>query len=275
MVDTAEISIAEAAADELIVRNITIHYLLLNAGLTRNKFTTNSEGYDQVWAAPLFGHHVLAVKLLNAGLLSRDARIVISGSEAARLDLPRGLRGSIPDYYKVSKEMFDGDLTEAIIANAKGELNNQKEKFNFMNSYSAAKAVAVYWAAALSRRVPNGMGVYAVSPGSVPSTNLARSTPWPLRKIVIPFMTKIGPLFGGAQDIKIGASHYVDVVFEDLKETNGSFYASRPKKMVGPMEIQKNEHLIDFNLQEAGWNALVKITGCNLERIKPIISSYK
>ena len=38
--------------------------------------------------APLIGHHELTVGLLNANLLSPDARIVIAGAEPARGGVP-------------------------------------------------------------------------------------------------------------------------------------------------------------------------------------------
>lgn len=263
VLDTAEIESATKAFEVLAKRAIPIDFLLLNAGLVKTKFEANSQGYNLVYAASLFGHHILATSLLNSELLTKDARIVIAGSEAARADLSQ-FKSEFPDYYEIAKEKFEGDISNAIIANARGEL---MDSYNMMNEYGAAKGLVAWWAAALSRRVPKGIGVFAVSPGSVPGTKAQRNMPFIMRKVMLPIMSRIGHRFGMAQSVSEGASRYVDVVYQDLESTNGSFFASAPTKMVGPMEIQYNTHLLDKELQEAGWKALVEMTHAKYQPI--------
>ena len=80
---------------------------------------------------------------------------------------------------------------------------------------------------------------------------------------MLPILGGIGHRFGMAQSITEGASRHVDVVYQDLDTSNGSFFASPPTKMVGTIEIQYNSHLRDVVLQEAGWQALVEMTKTN------------
>jgi NAD(P)-dependent dehydrogenase (short-subunit alcohol dehydrogenase family) len=47
-------------------------------------------------------------------------------------------------------------------------------------------------------RVPKGIGVFAVSPGNTPATNMGRDLPWPVRKVVFPLLARLGPLVGMA-----------------------------------------------------------------------------
>ena len=99
-------------------------------------------------------------------LLTKDARIVIASSELARADLKQ-FKTEFPDYHKIAEEKFNGEISDAIMANARGEL---MESYQWMDAYGSAKALVVWWAAAMSRRVPEGIGVFAVSLGSVPNT---------------------------------------------------------------------------------------------------------
>ena len=48
-------------------------------------------------------------------------------------------------------------------------------KFHSGNQYATVKLFAAWWAAELARKLPEGMTVNAVSPGSTPGTNADRS----------------------------------------------------------------------------------------------------
>ena len=78
-IDTAVSSLGDGKIDVLI----------LNAGIAPTKdVTRTAEGIEMTVAASLTGHHLLTMRLLERGLLSGTARIVIAGSEAARGDVP-------------------------------------------------------------------------------------------------------------------------------------------------------------------------------------------
>jgi len=96
-------SSVESALAELVKRGQPIDFLLLNAGLVPFKQRVLTAAGVESSQAPLIGHHQLTVGLLNANLLSPNARIVIAGAEPARggvpmfkyTDLP-SLRGQTP-----------------------------------------------------------------------------------------------------------------------------------------------------------------------------------
>jgi dehydrogenase/reductase SDR family protein 12 len=62
--------------DSLVHKLEPLDYLVLNAGGMPEKFSTNDLGVELQFASQLFGHYILAHKLLQAGKLKRDARIV-------------------------------------------------------------------------------------------------------------------------------------------------------------------------------------------------------
>jgi len=254
-IDTSEVDSAVAASDKLLEDDIHIDFLLLNAGATGATPVFNSDGVEITWASNLVGHHVLAMRLLGDGLLTPSARIVIAGSEGARGTVP-GMK--VHDVEAVANDHHDGDRVAAIEALAKVR---GPYSFNSNNEYVSSKMVVAWWAAALSRKLPAGMTVNAVSPGSVPGTNFARNASWMVRLLMVPMMKIVGPLMGMAGSIESAAARYV-VAADFGDDETGHFYASENrKKLVGPMVIQTwPEYFTDLTSQEAGFQAVVNLT---------------
>ena len=254
-IDTSEVDSAVAASDKLLEDDIHIDFLLLNAGATGATPVFNSDGVEITWASNLVGHHVLAMRLLGDGLLTPSARIVIAGSEGARGTVP-GMK--VHDVEAVANDHHDGDRVAAIEALAKVR---GPYSFNSNNEYVSSKMVVAWWAAALSRKLPAGMTVNAVSPGSVPGTNFARNASWMVRLLMVPMMKIVGPLMGMAGSIESAAARYV-VAADFGDDETGHFYASENrKKLVGPMAIQTwPEYFTDRPSQEAGFQAVVNLT---------------
>lgn len=165
----------------------------------------------------------------------------------------------VHDIGKVANDLFDGDRVAAIdaLARIKGP-----HKFASMNEYVSAKLVVAWWAAALARKLPAGMTVNAVSPGSAPASGFARSAPFMMRVFMLPMMKVMGPLMGMAGSIKTAARRYLDAA--DLgDDATGHFYATVDrKKLVGPVGIQSwPQYFTDQASQEAGFEAVVMMTG--------------
>ncbi len=119
--------------------------------------------------APLIGHHQLTVGLLRANLLSPNARIVIAGAEPARGDVPMFSYTDVPAF---AAKHHQGDRTAAVEALMR---NGPNVKYVPNRTYADAKLIVAWWVAALARRLPSGMAVYAVSPGSAPDTKVVRN----------------------------------------------------------------------------------------------------
>ncbi len=255
-IDVSDLDVSKRASQELIEQGRTIDLLVLNAGLARQNLEHTAQGIEMTLAASLFGHHLLTMELLAAGRLAPDAHIVIAGSEGARGDVPTF---GLPDYDAV-KEAVGGDIDAAMDAVARGD---QPAGYSANSTYANAKLWVAWWAAALSRRVPDGMVVVAVSPGSAPGTTFARNISAPMRLVMIPMMKVVGPLFGMAGSIAQGAQRYVDAGDFDTG-ASGKFWASPPGKAVGPLEVQTQAHFTDETLQEAAWDSVVRLTGAGM-----------
>src|SRR3984957_11681154 len=159
----------QAALAELVKRGRPIDFLLLNAGLVPTKKRVITAAGVEASQSPLIGHHQLTVGLLRANLLSPNARIVIASAEPARGGVPMF---KYTDVDALAAKYHQGDLTAAMEALLR---NGPNVKYVPNNAYADAKLFVAWWVAALARRLPSGMAVYAVSPGAATATNVVRN----------------------------------------------------------------------------------------------------
>ncbi|MFY9630792.1 MAG: SDR family NAD(P)-dependent oxidoreductase, partial [Candidatus Cybelea sp.] len=177
-------SSVQSAIADLVKRGLPIDFLLLNAGMVGGEKRVITAARIEASQAPLIGHHQLTVGLLRADLLSPNARIVIAGAEPARGDVPMF---SFTEVATLAKKQYHGDRTAAVEALVR---NGPNVKYEPNWAYADAKVIVAWWAAALARRLPAGMAVYAVSPGSAPDTKAVRNL-GPVMKSLMPLIKLI------------------------------------------------------------------------------------
>ncbi|MGF6934035.1 NAD(P)-dependent dehydrogenase (short-subunit alcohol dehydrogenase family) [Paraburkholderia sp. UCT70] len=239
---------------ELVKRGRPIDFLLLNGGMVPgNKRVLTATGVEAA-QAPLIGHHQLTVGLLRANLLSPNARIVIAGAEPARGGVPLFSYTDVPAF---AAKHHQGDRTAAVEALLR---NGPNVKYVPNRAYADAKLIIAWWVAALARRLPSGMAVYAVSPGSAPDTQAVRNASPVLKWLMIP-LVKLIP--GMSQTPETAARRYLQAS-EFGTDVSGQFFASAPGKLTGPIEAQLHPHLHDRASQEAAWQTVVKVSGVDL-----------
>ena len=204
--------------------------------------------------APLIGHHQLTVGLLRANLLSPNARIVIAGAEPARGGVPMFKYTDVPAF---AAKYYRGDQTAAVEALLR---NGPNVKYVPNNAYADAKLIIAWWVAALARRLPSGMAVYAVS-ARWGDRHQGGAKRWPAVEVSV--YPNRGPLSRHESDagdrgpsVPPGVGVGTDV--------SGQFFASAQGKFTGPIEAQRHPHLHDRASQEAAWQAVVKVSGIDL-----------
>ena len=247
----------QSALAELVKRGQPINFLLLNAGIMGRKERVLTAAGIEVSQAPLIGHHQLTVGLLRAKLLSPNARIVIASSEAARGDVPLF---SYTDVAAFAATQYHGDRTAAVEALLRSGPN---VKYQPNRAFADAKLIVAWWAAALARRLPTGMAVFAVSPGATPSTNAVRNAGPATKWLLIP-LTKLIP--GMSHTPETAARRYLQAS-EFGTDVSGQFFASAPKKFTGPIEAMRHPHFLDRANQEAAWQAVVSVSGVDLSLV--------
>jgi NAD(P)-dependent dehydrogenase (short-subunit alcohol dehydrogenase family) len=252
VLDLDDMSSVETAATALKDRGGSIDTLILNAGIVAPSTATLTEsGVETTVASSLIGHHLLTMRIIEGDLLAEGASIVIAGSEAARGDVPTF---KPVDAHSVANEHFEGDLEKAI----EGQMRMQAPaKYNTGNTYATAKLYVAWWVAELSRLLPEGVAVNAVSPGSTPDTDAVRNAPFYMRVFMVPIL-KLIP--GMSHSVADGAARYLEVADYDRSIT-GKFFASKPKKMTGQVEAMQMDHFSNDEAQTALWNVTSRVAG--------------
>jgi NAD(P)-dependent dehydrogenase (short-subunit alcohol dehydrogenase family) len=243
-----------SAVAALVKQGRPVDFLLLNAGLVPFKQRVLTGAGVEASQAPLIGHHQLTVGLLNANLLSPNSRIVIAGAEPARGGVPMFKYTDLPAF---AAKYCRSDKTAAVEALIR---NGPNVKYVPNNAYADAKLIIAWWVAALARRLPSGMAVYAVSPGGATATKVVRSASPLLKYLFIPIVNLIP---GMNQTPETAASRYIQAS-EFGTEVSGQFFASAKGKFSGPIEVQREPHLHDRASQEAAWQGVVKVSGVDL-----------
>ncbi|NWB45828.1 SDR family NAD(P)-dependent oxidoreductase [Pseudomonas gingeri] len=244
----------ESALAELVKRGRPIDFLLLNAGMVPGKERVITDAGVEASQAPLIGHHQLTVGLLRANLLSPNARIVIAGAEPARGGVPMFRYTDVPAF---AAKYYRGDQAAAMEALIR---NGPNVKYVPNNAYADAKLIVAWWVAALARRLPSGMAVYAVSPGAATATKVSRQAGLAVKYLFIPIANLIP---GMNQTPETAARRYLQAS-EFGTDVSGQFFASAQGKFSGPIEAQRHPHLHDHASQEAAWQAVVKVSGVDL-----------
>ena len=247
-------SSVQSALAELVKRGRPIDFLLLNAGMVPGKKRVLTAAGIEAAQAPLIGHHQLTVGLLRANLLGPGARIVIAGAEPARGGVPMFKYTDLPAF---AAKYYRGDQTAAVEALLR---NGPNVKYVPNNTYADAKLIIAWWVAALARRLPSGMAVYAVSPGGATATKVVRNAGPALKYLFIPIVNLIP---GMNQTPETAARRYLQAS-EFGTDVSGQFFASAQGKFSGPIEVQRQPHLYDRASQEAAWQAVVKVSGVDL-----------
>jgi len=241
----------QSALAELVKRGRPVDFLLLNAGMVPGKNRVLTAAGIEASQAPLIGHHQLTIGLLRANLLSPNARIVIAGAEPARGGVPLF---SYTEVAAFAAKHHQGDRTAAVEALLR---NGPNVKYVPNNAYADAKLIIAWWVAALARRLPSGMAVYAVSPGAATDTKVVRNAGPALKYLFIPIVNLIP---GMNQTPETAARRYLQAS-EFGTDVSGQFFASAKGKFTGPIEAQRHPHLHDRANQEAAWQAVVKVSG--------------
>jgi NAD(P)-dependent dehydrogenase (short-subunit alcohol dehydrogenase family) len=244
-------SVGEASR-ELVRRGQKVDFLLLNAGMVSgSELVKTDEGIEITSASSLIGHHQLTMQLIEDDLFSDRAHIVIAGSEAARGDVPTFKPVDLSEF---ADEKYSGDMAVAAEALLRYD---PPLKYKPTTAYSNAKLFVAYWSAELARRLPTGMTVNAVSPGSAPDTDASRNSNFFMKRILLPFF-KVMP--GRAATIPVAAGRYIEAS-DYPEQVTGQFFASAPKKLTGDLHKVDLPHVTDRRSQAAAWDAIVEVAG--------------
>lgn len=193
--DLADFDSIRACATQFLERDLPLHLLICNAGLAGQKGLTKS-GFELTFGVCHVGHFLLTALLQEKLIDSKPTRVVVVSSKAHR-------HTKDIDFEMVTRS------TESIGA---------------LKEYAVAKLANVLFAKELARRLyGTGVTTYAVHPGVV-STNVWRSLPKPLVKVLSRWM--ISPAEGAKTTLYCATAPQLGgetgMYYEDCKVTASS-----------------------------------------------------
>jgi hypothetical protein len=212
-------------------------------------------GIDAAYAAKVIGHHILTMSLLNTGKLNSGSVVLFVGSESATGNIPMF---SMPKFDKIAKEKTNGDVSAVMVALLRGD-EKIVGAYSHFRSYLCANLFGVMWCFALSKSFSEkGIRVFATSPGNVPDTSLSRQG----NQYIVSLVGFLLPYIVGALSPEQSAKErYLPFLDRPDSFKVGRFYASPPKKFVGPLTIQELPHFVDPNLAENILKAIEEVSG--------------
>ncbi|MEM7131589.1 MAG: SDR family NAD(P)-dependent oxidoreductase [Chloroflexota bacterium] len=259
-VDVSSIESVAAASDELIARKQSIDSLILNAGLVAgDEMQKSVDEIEITFAASMIGHHIMTMRLVDAGLLPEGARVVLVGSSVANNDTPAFMGMTVYDFGTDASSEFGDNLHEAMLAFAKG---TKPELYTSGRYYATTKLFSAWWSAAMVRRFGERISVFTVGPGPNMGTNVGRHQKGFMKFMMSTLMPLIGSVMGMNQPTSAGAKRYLDVLHNVGQEfVSGKTYMSPPKTPIGPLTEVVYPHVVDEERQEIAWAVLTELTG--------------
>jgi len=229
-----------------------LHGIVANAGITTDDLAaTSAQGLDLTFAVNVLSHQMLFHEL--AGQLLPNSRIVVvtSGVHHPANKLARRLRVPLPTW--VGTEKLARQQSQAgpdLITKGPGR-------------YSTSKLANVYQARQLQQRL-DGMGleseVFALDPGLMVDTNLAREIPAPARLMLRSVGRLVTPLVSNMRPSTTTAEYVTELIESPTWADQGFCYVDGiDREPLGELAL-RDDHA------EALWNE-------STELIRPYLTS--
>ena len=213
--------------------NEPVDAVIMNAGGMGGKspMEKTSSGVTSLFANNVLGHVVLVNELLKAKKLNNVA--LYAGSEGARgveemgMERPDLLSSSVDEF----AEVIDGSFFDA--------------QTDPMQAYGYVKYTAALWMSSEARKNPN-IRFITMSPGFTSGTAVMNDLP-PAKRFMFKYIMLpiVAPLKGMVHKLEKGALRFVDGINNESL-ISGVFYASKAKKLVGPV-IDQSSIFPDLN----------------------------
>lgn len=210
-----------------------IDALIMNAGGMGGKtpMDLTASGVTSLFAANVLGHVILLDELIKAKKLHKVA--LYAGSEGARGVEDMGMN---QPSLKTSSEDEFATVIDGTFFNT---------QIDPMEAYGYIKYLAALWMSSEARKNPD-LRLITVSPGFTSGTAVMNDLPFAKRLMFKYIMMPIvAPLKGLVHTLEKGAKRFVDGITNDTFKS-GIFYASKAKRLVGPV-IDQSSIFPDLN----------------------------
>jgi len=168
--DLADWASVDALVSKLVAQGVTVTVLVANAGLVDTTASRTKQDFELTFGVNFVGSAYLTTRLLDGGVLARNARVVSVSSEDARVGPP------IAEVLQRTGKPFGAFWGDGLL--------------DTMDRYMYSKLAQTTWYLALARKTQ--LQVIDMCPGPVGS-DISMSAPWPLDVIVTPVLALLFP----------------------------------------------------------------------------------
>lgn len=235
--DLADLAALRGAVDalEASLGPAGLHGLVTNAGITTVKDLRSAEGYELTFAVNVLAHQLILSRL--APRLRPGGRVVVVASGVHEPDNKLARRSGIPvPRWVGTRELAQIDAAEADARLPPGPLR-----------YSTSKLGNVIQARALQRSLRArgaGVDVFAIDPGLMVDTDLARELPRPLMWVFRGVGRLLTPLVDNMRLSPVSAGH-IAALIEDPEWSGRGFAYLDGDRVKAPSEDALREDLLE------------------------------
>lgn len=175
-----------------------VHGIVTNAGITLDRSRVSADGYELTFAVNVLAHQLILRRM--AERLAPEGRVVVVASGVHIPDHRLARRSGVP----VPRWVGADALAAGDAAPADRRVTDTRQR------YSTSKLGNVLQAQALQHRLRTAVrdaDVFAIDPGLMVDTRLARSYPAALRFVLRGVGTAVTPLVGGMRRSSMSAAH--------------------------------------------------------------------
>lgn len=212
--DLADPKSIDAFVQGFLAKNIPLHILLNNAGITVDNHELDTRGLEKHFAVNHIGHFQLTVGLLPALRAAKGARVVLTGSAA----------------HRISPVVFE-------------DIHYTKREWNAFAAYGQSKTANSLFAFELDKReAQNGIRAFSVHPGTIVTNIIQDPARWAAFGLIDAQGNKIINPDKGQKTTAQGASTQVFAATSPLLNNLGGAYLEDndivPLVPIAPLNIQ-------------------------------------
>lgn len=232
----------------------SLRAIVCNAGLTLAKNQQTVEGVDMTFGVNHLGHYLL-VHLLS-GQLVEPARVVFvsSGTHLPEHKLARRTGVPRPKYVSARDLAYPDEAAEGVRIDAPAQRYSTSKLCNVLATYEFDRQF---------KRAHMDVGVFAIDPGLMPGTGLARDVPAPLRSVFFAGVRIAGRWVDGIRLPEESGQHLARLVTDESLNGRSGLYFD------GLAEVRSSIDSYDLEKAADLWNT--STTLCHLRADETVL----
>ncbi|MEM7803053.1 MAG: SDR family NAD(P)-dependent oxidoreductase [Chloroflexota bacterium] len=189
--------------------------LICNAGLSPAKNSQTVDGIDTIFGVNHLGHYLL-IHLMSQYLKEKGRLVLVSsGTHIPEHKLARRMQVPVPKYVNARDLAYPDQALEAIRIDSPPQRYSTSKLCNVLAAYEFARQF---------EEAGMEIGVYALDPGLMPGTGLARDFPAALRQIFFGLIGFAGRWVDGIRFPETSGEHLARLVNDPALSSRSALY---------------------------------------------------